>query len=153
MTVLQKLGMILEINYFQNWIYQKMFLTKVGVLNWYSSMKNCPNYYEFVTVLLQYRTLKKFVDTSIGFIKSAEISLIFLKVCWYQYRAQFFVTSIGQVCWREYVAPKKSLVGWKGVTSYQFWDDIVYGQQTHSENCSENFPIVLQEISFYVRLN
>ena len=39
MTVRQKLGMILEINYFQNWIYQKMFLTKVGVLNWYSSMK------------------------------------------------------------------------------------------------------------------
>ena len=24
-------------NYFCNWIYQKMFLTKVGVLNWYSS--------------------------------------------------------------------------------------------------------------------
>ena len=54
---------------------------------------------------LQYRTLKKFVDTTMGLMKSAEISLIFLKVCWSQYGTQFFVTSIGQVCWREYVAP------------------------------------------------
>ena len=58
---------------------------------------------------LQYRTLKKFVVATIGLIKSAEISLIFLKVCWSQYRNQFFVTSIGQVCWREYVAPKNKL--------------------------------------------
>ena len=54
---------------------------------------------------LQYRTLKKFVDTTMGLMKSAEISLIFLKVWWSQYGTQFFVTSIGQVCWREYVAP------------------------------------------------
>ena len=54
---------------------------------------------------LHYRTLKKFVDTTMGLMKSAEISLIFLKVCWSQYGTQFFVTSIGQVCWREYVAP------------------------------------------------
>ena len=58
---------------------------------------------------LQYRTLKKFVDTTMGLMKSAEISLIFLKVCWYQYWAQFFVTSIGQVCWHEYVAPSMYL--------------------------------------------
>ena len=57
---------------------------------------------------LQYRTLKKFVDTTMGLMKSAEISLIFLKVCWSQYGTQFFVTSIGQVCWLEYVAPKIS---------------------------------------------
>ena len=56
---------------------------------------------------LQYRTLKKFVDTTMGLMKSAEISLIFLKVCWSQYGTQFSVTSIGQVCWHEYVAPCK----------------------------------------------
>ena len=39
MTVRQKLGKILEVKHFLNWIYQIMFLTKVGVLNWYSSMK------------------------------------------------------------------------------------------------------------------
>ena len=50
--VRQKLGMISEINYFQNWIYQKKCLTKVGVLNWYSSLKS------FLERFRQFLTLK-----------------------------------------------------------------------------------------------
>ena len=52
LMVRQKLGMISEINYFQNWIYQKKCLTKVGVLNWYSSLKS------FLERFRQFLTLK-----------------------------------------------------------------------------------------------
>ena len=37
-TVRQKLGVILVIMWFRNWSQQKMFFTKKGRLNWYSSM-------------------------------------------------------------------------------------------------------------------
>ena len=39
MASCQKLGIILVINGFKNWFYQKMSITTNVLLNWYSSMK------------------------------------------------------------------------------------------------------------------
>ena len=39
MASCQKLGIILAINGFKNWLYQKMSITTNVLLNWYSSMK------------------------------------------------------------------------------------------------------------------
>ena len=39
MASCQKLGIILVINGFKNWFYQKMSITPNVLLNWYSSMK------------------------------------------------------------------------------------------------------------------
>ena len=78
---------------------------------------------------LQYRTLKKFVDTTMGLMKSAEISLIFLKVCWSQYGTQFFVTSIGQVCWLEYVAPTRRIKKNRQFHPFNYLDTELYDER------------------------
>ena len=48
MASCQKLGIILVINGFKNWFYQKMSITTDVLLNWYSSMKkNQKDSYDF----------------------------------------------------------------------------------------------------------
>ena len=85
MASCQKLGIILVINGFKNWFYQKMSITTNVLLNWYSSMKTSLKSQKFTWPL---------ACVYISFVKLKDICSCFFPVLFKNLKDTFMILRV-----------------------------------------------------------